>query len=407
MIKISTSKIMVFLCLSFATTTLLQGFSTFDAINRMWTAGIIGVTVTSILVNRITATNIVTLALTVISTAFSVYYAKGNPRINDVLYLGLWVLFLSYLRNYYDEFIAALHENLNLVHVFTLVWTLLVMLSFLYGPSFQADWGGSYFRSFASGPHRLASTCLIIMPAAVLLARVKNTPLYLLYLLLPLVVILLSGARTYLGVAFVYIVCVYYTYCSNRRVFYLTLIPFTLLAIVLVLKAPIGDKILSTMDVSEGDTDAFLSSVTNMRTDFWVYILDYFFSLSPWKQIVGDGATAVYEVTDAFFNSRIWAHNDIINLLISNGYLGCALYLSTYLSYSKYVFKKTDMHLVLKIGIVCIWLFNAMFNMVYTYTCAVLAIPLINHTLSLPYKAKNTNDEPLLPWMIIKYNYDY
>lgn len=343
------------------------------------------------IVAGITTVPTLTIAFfTGISVILSTRYSYGEARINDLVYIGFWVFFFLYLRRHYEGFIQAIKDHIRIVHALTLIWTIFIFISFFYSRSFVRAWGDVYFTSFASGPHRLASTCLIIMAVSVLMAQLKKDARFLLYLALPLVVIFMSGARTYLGVAFSYIICVYYIYCEKRSFFYLTIVPITAFAILAVFFSPIGEKIVTTMAYSSGSMEGYLARVTSGRSIFWVTDLEYFSGLSLWRKIVGDGVVSIYKINQANGHGYIWAHNDIINLLVSNGYLGCFLYLIPFISFIKYVFGKTAMPLFLKLGVVFTWFFNAMFNMVYTYTCSVLAIPLIYYSLSIRYEDSQT-----------------
>lgn len=78
----------------------------------------------------------------------------------------------------------------------------------------------------------------------------------------------------------------------------------------------------------------------------------------------------------------IWAHNDFINLLMNFGYIGLILYLYVFLDFSLKILKEKEIRGIRKYSYFFIWLFNAMFNMVYTYIIATIAIPFILEIMS-------------------------
>ena len=398
MIKLSTNQLMVYSCILFASSTLLQGFPALDALNRVFVAFILFLLIIGLFFSKMTVSSFVMVLVTAMLTLISVWYNVGPVRINNVTYFGFWVLLFLYMRNHYDEFIQSLHDNINMVHVFVLLWTILVIASFFYPDAYQRSWGGDFFRSFATGSHRMASVCTTILAAAVILAHLKDNKRYLLYLLVPMILILISGARTYLGVAFLFTICLYYCYCPNRRFFYWSIIPITIIMLTIAYFSPAWDKMLYTVTVVDtgGDTEQFLRRLSSGRTYIWASSLDYYFDLSPWRQIVGDGADATLRANNLAFGKELFAHNDFINLLICNGYLGVFVYLSSFLSFTIRAYRKTNAPFLIKAGIFIIWFFNAMMNQAYTYPAFVLSLPLLFYALTIRYGASNSGPETSL-----------
>jgi hypothetical protein len=186
---------------------------------------------------------------------------------------------------------------------------------------------------------------------------------------------LLTGTRTYLVIGMMFMVAVYYLSCKDKKVFYFSIIPIMILGLVIIMLSPSGAKFTETF---EGDGYfGYWATLTNGRSIFWVEDLQGYWSLPFWKKLVGNGANFVYELNYyGTIAAKIWAHNDVINLLCTNGFLGVVLY---FLTFFGFIFRNSEVKRrenFIPLFIFYFTLgFNAMFNMLYTYISAVIAIP--------------------------------
>jgi len=106
----------------------------------------------------------------------------------------------------------------------------------------------------------------------------------------------------------------------------------------------------------------------------------------PWQKILlGNGYNFVYDVNYLNFGAKIWAHNDIINVMMNYGIVGLLLYFYAFLQIMKgrRRYSRCDLQKASFILFVGIWFVNAMFNMNYTYFCSVLSLPIIWSAISL------------------------
>jgi hypothetical protein len=101
--------------------------------------------------------------------------------------------------------------------------------------------------------------------------------------------------------------------------------------------------------------------------------------------VVGDGADASLRASFFSIGRELIAHNDFLNILVCNGSLGIIVYLSSFISFTGAAFKQTNTPLLIKIGIISMWFFNAMFNQAYSYPAFVLSMPLVQYALMIPY----------------------
>lgn len=367
--------------LFFPISTILQGISIFNSINKVLTAILISGIVISFFVEKINWNTFMILFISVPLSFFAIRYMGGSPyNANMTFYLPFWIIYFLYMRKNYSSIMNLIYEDVTLLKVNVFLWNGLVFLSLFFPSSYSENWGGTYFTSFSNGEHRFASSCLFAFAMFWILQQITNTKKYYIFSILPLFGFLQCGARTYLGGAFLYLIAIYYLLCKNKKTFYLSLIPVMGILVVIILVSPIGEKIITTFE-GKGYF-GYWATLTSGRSMFWIADLEAFFSLNWWHQLVGNGLNYVFEVNEKAGHGSIWAHNDIINLLLSNGYCGVFLYLTTFFGFTRPLLKK-EYHIPRLViwGFFSIWIFNAFFNMVYTYTCTVLATPFILYSL--------------------------
>ena len=259
-----------------------------------------------------------------------------------------------------------------------IIWNIVVMVSMFFSTSYR----NGFFSPFACGEHRFGSCCLIITAFSYMLVINTRKRINFIYCIVPILGICMCGARTYLAVYVIFFLCLFYLNTKKKMHFYLLLIPMLVCIFLLIKVSPVGGKIVDTY--SEGHS-GFLATVTSGRSKFWVYDIQAFLNLSFMQQFVGNGFDFVYNVNLATVNKAFWAHNDFINILMNFGYIGLVLYFYVLFKYSNALIKKQKMKRIQRYSFYAIWLFNAFFNMVYTYTIATLAMPFILFALGNDY----------------------
>lgn len=373
----SIHDIIFFNIIIFPISTILQGFSFFNNINKIFTGIIILLIVTSIIKDRLYINTFFVLTATVIIYISSFINTKNTLyNLNDIFYFAFWILYFIYQKNYINIFKELIYKNKNLIKRIVVIWNLIVFISLFFQRSYSTNWGGyRYFHSFSNGEHRFASVCIFVLSLVWILVQTTDENRYIMYGILPIIGIYMTGARIYLVIVLIYIICIYYMIFKTKRIFYITFIPIIVLLIMLVFMTPMGSKIMSTLEFGYG---GFWRSITNSRSVFWVADIKAFLNSNLFKKLIGNGFNYIYEINIEAVGTAIWAHNDFINILISFGLLGVFLYLQVFLNYTQTVKKRNNrISKPLEYGFYAIWLFNAMFNMVYTYFCSTLVIPFI------------------------------
>jgi hypothetical protein len=260
-------------------------------------------------------------------------------------------------------------------------WTILVGISAFMPSSYV----GLYFFSFAGTSFRLMPSALIITALAMYMVVKHKDTRYNWFLVLPTYAAFMNQARTYFGVFILFLVMYLYMCTKSKKNFYLLLIPCGIATLVMLIASGIGDK-FEAVWYDDGSLEEFLGAFTNARTIFWEWDLQAFFELPFWQQFVGNGFNFSFDVTAEYGNHAIWAHNDIINMLMNFGYIGTAIYLWAYFKLVRAFLPKRN-----QIPGVVTFLFhgavflNSMMNMSYTYFCAVISYPLFMCVINAKY----------------------
>ena len=225
---------------------------------------------------------------------------------------------------------------------------------------------------------------LIIEALAMYMSISRKNRRYEFFLIVPTYAAFMNSSRTYFVVYFVFFTMYLYMRVKSKRNFYLMLLPCIFLFVLLMSMSGIMDKVQSTKYTENSYFD-FWGTISNGRTVFWKWDLDAFFDLPLWQQFVGNGFNFPYEVTD-MHGGALWAHNDIINLLMNFGYIGVVVYIWAYVilvrAYLPQGNKIPRMVRMLFHG--AVW-FNSMINMSYTYLCAMIAYPFFLCAISSCY----------------------
>ncbi|WP_026524233.1 hypothetical protein [Butyrivibrio sp. MB2005] len=375
LIKFTLNKILLFSLLAFPITTLYQGLPGLDPLNRLWALGILALMFCGFLLEPIRFIDVFYLISGILLILICIIITGHPHNTTPITSFVFWFVFMCYIANNYRDLMRELAENFGMLKGVTLFWEISVFVSFFFSRSYIRNWGGVYFLSFSNALHRFAMTCFAIMAYVTILFIMTNKKSYLLWYIIPIVSMLLTGTRTYLVIGMVFVVAVYYISCKDKRTFYITILPLMVIAVALVLISPSGAKIIKSFQ-GEGYF-GYWATLSNGRSIFWLEDLRGYWSLPIWKKFVGNGVNFIYLLNYyGTIAAMIWAHNDVINLLCTNGLLGVILYFVVFFSFVHRNKENNAKNTFVPLFVFYFTLgFNAMFNMLYTYTAAVTAIP--------------------------------
>lgn len=387
-----TEKLYFQLLLLFPVFTLFQSISFLGWINKALLVGVILLQLTSQFENfkvkkkwlGILITLLIVHVYALTQTKFPLYNS------NMLFYFGFWMLLVIYFLDFPDRVCDALASNLTYIKYIVIIWNIIVGISALFPSSYVVNktWGsGRYFVSIVGDPFRLAPSGLMITTLVLVLFCFRKNKKDLVFLFIPMYTFLMCGSRTYLGVGLLVVLAFWYIYCEKKSLFYLSLTPLVGIFIFLILHSAAWAKINSTV-FSTSNYLGKLGTITNGRTIFWVIELQCFFRENILNQFLGCGFNYDYRVTEMYYSSAHWAHNDFISILLNFGYVGLIIYLiSVWKLLKEFVFK-VKLPFIVTVLIILIWFINAFFNMFYTYTCSMVCFPILLISLKQYYLEK-------------------
>lgn len=370
----------------FSILTVIQGLDFFEDVNKIWLAVISLVFVLRLLTYRYTVTQFFMLLTTIVIHVFALYFTEFPLfHFNMLFYFALWVMMYVFFSKSKAQIMTILDSSDGYINTILWIWTLLVGVSAFFPSCYK----GNYFISLAGTSFRLMPAALIITALAMYMAVSRGKKLYNLFLIVPTYAALMNQSRTYFGVYMLVLLMYLYASFKNKKFFYLLLVPVVIIMYFFVLTSGIAEKFADVW-VTGVTTEKFLASFTNMRTTFWEWDIEAFFALPFWQQFVGNGFNFPYDVTAQYLDDPIWAHNDIINLLMNFGYIGVLIYTWSYFQMLKaFMPKNNKIPKIVKFLFHCAVFVNSMFNMSYTYLCAVISYPLFLSVISARYDGSN------------------
>lgn len=371
--KINIEKLYFRLILLFPITTLLQ--NNIAIVNKLLFA-IIFILQCYFSFRKNTRKNFGIIFLIIAIFSYNLIITKGKLyNINELFYFPFTMLYIIYLMKDKSLIEEYLKNDKRYVNFILMVWTILVIISIFIPSSWPYEWGSEkYFGSYCKSVFRLAPTALFIGTLAICCMNVYHEKKYFIYGLIPLFCFLMGGSRTYMIVGLLLFVMAWYYYANSKKMFIMTIIPVTLILGVLILNSSMMDK-FNAVTYTKNSYFDFWGTITSGRSIFWKADLEAFKDSAVVNKLFGNGFNYIYDVNYKAFRGLVWAHNDFIQILISHGLILLVIYISIMIkAFEINANKKDRIPEFLAIGI---WIFNAFFNMFYTYFCAVLCLPFI------------------------------
>lgn len=318
----------IYLLLFFMVSTIVQRLLPIS-LNRILAIGIVMAVIFYTYFDRKFSINDIILFLYYGLVLFGILFIAKDKLMyfTDAVYFITTMLFLNFSQD--AQILQKLQRTIEtlrpVIEIVVVISELILLIALFNKRSYQTAWGGSrYFLGFTEGQHTVASSCCLLM--TLVLAGAKGRPtriLDLLFLLLPAVCILASGARTFLVPM---LICCYFYFkdhIKSRFAIFLILGIALLISAYLYFHSNMYKKIQYSFS---HDPQDLLASLTSGRTDFWIVDLRDFASGSPMQILFGKGFDYIYRLNFAKVEMAIWAHDDFINLLESVGLTGTVIY---------------------------------------------------------------------------------
>lgn len=372
--KINLERLNFKIALLFPLTTLFQTLLPF--VNKVF-FGLLLITFIPIYLNKMSIKRAFIGLLTIGIIVYDFLITDGPLyNFNELFYFPFFVLFFTYMSEKFMEYKEILVKEKKIVNMIVYLWAFLVGISILFKSSWIPGWGGAmYFGSICRGVWRLVPTAVFIS-SLILVQMIYYKQKNAIYLLvLPLFCFFMSGSRTYMVVGILLFLVAWYYYVKNKTQFLLSIIPVGLILLFMILNSSMMSKFSSVSYNNDSYFDP-LGTLTSGRSVFWEADIEAFKEGNIIDKIFGNGFNLIYEVNYKAFGGLVWAHNDFIQCLVSHGILGLILYLASIGSAIINITKGKQYKFTYFL-VVLVWLFNAFFNMFYTYFCSMLCFPIL------------------------------
>lgn len=358
-------------------TTLFQSFSAFSAINKLLIVLSVIFLFFSFFFLHLKVENWLQVILVVGLAAVDMCLTQESlVNSNMPVYLPFFVLLLVLVSEQTNLLRLQLREDVCWYRNICIIWCLLVVFSIPLSISYDEK---GYFTSFTGNSFRTDPAALLILTYLILLTQYDKIYrlLSIIMSIVPLYCGFMGSSRTYFFV--ILLTYIIYLRCliKDNKTFIICLVVAFAVMIPVILVSNIGQRMVNSLTESADGYYGYWASITSGRSRFWSYDIKHFFELPFLSQMLGAGYNQVF-LFNRELGSSIWAHNDFINIAISNGYIGLILYfVSVYIFFKAYRYNTVSYSLGFLILMILIWVFNAFFNMVYTYTCATVALAVL------------------------------
>lgn len=253
-----------------------------------------------------------------------------SRNFTDCIYWLTTILFLIETRD--SDFIYQLNDavayNRNWIKVSLVLCNILIIIGLFDSGCYGSEtWGGGYYIGYTTSAHTLCSGCCIMLVLTLLILKeAENVNIIsFIYFIPGIVAILQSGARVFL-ISVIVICVLFYIYCLRSLSLRIVLAP---IAVIVAIYVVLNSGFITKTDAVSTNLyigDTLLERLTSGRTTFWIIDINAYFNLGSLGQLLGRGFDYVYYVNRTFYGFEIWAHNDVIDCLLSVGLAGTFLY---------------------------------------------------------------------------------
>jgi len=328
-LKINLYSVFIVLIALFMISTLTYDLLPIKTVNKVLGFFVFAVSFLIIL-NRMSIYRFCVLMLSLtlgVTSCVLAYDATENFK--NMIYWLLCIFIFLILSNKKDMWkMCTAIESTKKFLLFSVILCDIILLGGLFiSRCYSSNWSGSYYCGFSASQHTVCSGACLTMAIVFLFFEKEKAGFKKMLLLVPgILAILASGARTFL-ISLLCMVGFYYMLFIKKKSIKLLILPFIVFAgIYLFFRSGIYEKFLFVTGDASGAASNFAQKVTSGRTVFWAIDINAFLDLEFIYKLLGKGFDYVFRVNENQYGLAIWAHNDIINLLLSVGLIGTLLY---------------------------------------------------------------------------------
>lgn len=376
--KVNMHRVLALAIILFCISSLTYAF--WPPINRVLALFIIAALVSCFLTNIRQKDVIIGLGLIGV-LFFSIVVAEDMAQnLEDWLYWAVTCVFLVLMGR--ESFAIGLTNELRsfrrLTDIIIYASNLLLAVSFFVPSSYAQSAVGVYYLGFGYSSHTICCGASILLALTLFRYQNENSALKQTLLMIPATLAILeSGARTFLVSAVVFW-AVYFIYVLKSKKMKILAFPVMVaVALIAIMNSGLMEKFVATSSNQYISEDA-LTAMSSGRLEFWQIDLEAFAALDWICKIVGKGFDYVYEVNATQYGLRIWAHNDIINILLSAGVIGFLVYTFVFVEVRKWMkesVSKRSSRMLLWLYVLVPLLVNGLFlYQHYLYSFILLAL---------------------------------
>lgn len=369
--RVSVYSIVLFLFVIFSISTLFQSLLPFS-INRIIAFSIV-ITLIIRIAKHPTKKQVFLIAYMVLVLLVNTFFSREmDIALKDSIYYCSTLLILKFISD--KRVIRALKVAFNdyrvlVKYVVYFIYIVNIMCLFIPG-TYAKGWGGLYYIGFAGSAHTMASSLCLLLSIMILVFQKDNFSYLKLFMITSIIYLIFeTGSRTFL-VPGIILVSLYIQNKVKERFFKSIIVIILTLAVgYLFLNSNMYEKFLWSSVASNQGVESSLISSTGGRAAFWRIDIEAFKSSNFHNVLFGHTFDYVYLVNQEKYHMHIWAHNDIIDLLLSTGVIGTLLYCIYWKKYIGMILnenlKKKNIFIIV---MYCIYIFFPMIiNGMFTY----------------------------------------
>lgn len=234
------------------------------------------------------------------------------------------ITMMTKFKNYFNNKINSVIKYINIIQI-------LMLVSLLIPTCYINKWGESrYFQGPFDSPHQLGYFLLGIIFILLYLYIKYDYKISFIWMNINVILVLFTGVRTVLvGVIFLFLFALAYYLKKSKRNIFITFCVSTLVIGVVFGTDIANDIPMITKMKYTGQSE--YTNISSGRDLIWKNNLDAYKELPVLKKIIGAGMGVTFKINYETIGKNIWAHNDIIQILLSYGLIGVFIYLSVLL----------------------------------------------------------------------------
>ena len=252
-----------------------------------------------------------------------------SQNLTDAIYWLTTMMMLTIMtqKNSCEKLSSELENCKKFILLAVIICSILVLIGLFDERCYSSKWEGQYYNGYTVSQHALASGCCLLITFILFYLKDKQHSVFDFIFFIPGAIgILASGARTFM-VSLVLIFAVYYIYYIKSFSWKLLLFPFVFfIGVFVFFRSDMYIKFIYVIN-NTYTSNTLIGRFTSGRTDLWIIDLKAYAELPFINKLIGAGFDYVYTVNQTSIGKNYWAHNDIIDLLLSAGLLGLYLYI--------------------------------------------------------------------------------